>query len=379
MRRRALLLGLLLLATPAVAAECPAGAIATAEGCAAPEAARARIEAIVAEGMTRHGLKATLAGYAFDGAAELLAAGDSMTGVPATPDMRFRNGAVAIAYLGTVLLREVDKGTLRLDQPLATWFPDYPSAAEVTVEMMINGTSGYADYVTDEGFLHDLLADPFRAWTPEELIAIGLARPPACAPGACWSYAHTNFVILGRVLEAATGRPLDALIRDGVLEPLGLSGTRSDDTPAIPDPVLHAFDGERGFYEESTYWSPSWTLAKGAVMTSTIADLLTSAAAIGEGSLVTPASHARQLAPATARFRPWDKKRWYGLGVFVIDGWIVQNPSFSGYAATMAYLPARRLALAVSVTFAPGATAQNPSTDVLGAIAAYLAPEAPLR
>jgi CubicO group peptidase (beta-lactamase class C family) len=377
MRRYAVLLGLLL-ATPA-AADCPSGALLTADGCATPEAVRAKIDAIVAEAMAAHRLKATLAGYAFDGAAELTAAGESMTGVPATPDMRFRNGAVAIAYLGTLLLQEAEKGTVRLDQPLATWFPDYPAAGDVTLEMLINGTSGYANYVTDEGFLRDLLADPFRAWTPEELIAIGLARPQACAPGACWSYAHTNFVILGRVLEAATGRPLEALIRERIIEPLALSGTQSDVTPAIPEPALHAFDAERGTYEESTYWSPSWTLAHGAIMTSTVADLLASAAAIGEGTLLSPASHERQLAPATAHFPPWDERMWYGLGVFVIDGWIVQNPSFSGYAAAMAYLPARRLALAVSVTFAPGATEQNPSTDVLKAIAAYLAPEAPLR
>ena len=78
-------------------------------------------------------------------------------------------------------------------------------------------------------------------------------------------------------------------------------------------------------------------------MTSTVGDILTSAAAIGEGSLLSPESHALQLAPLTAKFPPWNDTMWYGFGVFVINGWIVQNPSFAGYAATMAYLPARKL------------------------------------
>ena len=164
-----------------------------------------------------------------------------------------------------------------------------------------------------------------------------------CDPGACWSYAHTNFVILGQVLEKVAGQAARRLIREGILEPLKLDGHPERVTAAIPEPVLHAFDAERGRYEESTFWDPSWTLAHGAIMTSTVGDILTSAAAIGEGTLVRPASHALQLAPLTAKFPPWNEKMWYGFGVFVINGWIVQNPSFAGYAATMAYLPERKL------------------------------------
>ena len=66
------------------------------------------------------------------------------------------------------------------------------------------------------------------------------------------------------------------------------------------------------------------------------------------------------------------------MGVFVIDGWMVQNPSFAGYAATMAYLPARQLAIATSVTVGDQAADGNLSTELLRQIAAYLAPEAPL-
>jgi hypothetical protein len=148
-------------------------------------------------------------------------------------------------------------------------------------------------------------------------------------------------------------------------------------TAIIQEPVLHAFDRERGRYEDSTYWDPSWTLAEGAIMTSNIADILKSAAAIGEGTLVSPQSHAAQLAPETAKFKPWTPTTYYGLGVFVADGWIIQNPSFAGYAATMAYLPAHKLAVAVSVTLKEGASIEgNFSTDLFKEIAAYLAPDA---
>jgi hypothetical protein len=60
--------------------------------------------------------------------------------------------------------------------------------------------------------------------------------------------------------------------------------------------VLHAFTSERKFllqippevrfYEESSFWDPSWTIARGAIQTTNIVDLASSAAAIGEGVLL---------------------------------------------------------------------------------------------
>ena len=371
-------LSLALLPAGALAAPaCPEGQIAAGGACVGLEEAEAKVDAIVRSAMQKLQLKAVLAGFAFDGSrASIKAWGESMTGVPATPDMHFRNGAVAIAYMATVLLQLHEKKVVSLDDKLSKWFPEHPKADQVTLTMLINGTSGYADYVRDKTFLQRYYADPFRHWTADELIEIGLGRPMICDPGACWSYAHTNFVILGQVMQKATGKGLSDLIREGVLDPLKLKDTRSEETAIIQEPVLHAFDDERGKYEESTYWDPSWTLAEGGVMTSNIADILKSAAAIGMGALVSPDSHRLQIAPLTAKFKPWNDKKYYGLGLVLDNGWQVQNPSFAGYAATMAYLPSRKLAIAISVTMTEKSpAAHNLSTDVLKDIAAYLAPE----
>jgi D-alanyl-D-alanine carboxypeptidase len=366
------------LAVPAFAA-CPKGEIVAKGGCVSVAVAKQEIDRIVIAAMKEHKLNAVLAGIAVGGEAIVLEAwGESMTGVPAEPDMHFRNGAVAIAYIGTVLLQLQDKKILSVDDKLAKWFPEYPKAGDITLAMLISGTSGYADYVTDDGFLKQFYADPFRHWTPDELIKIALARPMPCDPGTCWSYAHTNFVILGQVIEKATAKPLADLIRANILEPLSLKDTRSEVTAIIQEPVLHAFDAERGRYEESTYWNPSWTLAKGAIQTSNIADILTTARAVGTGTLLSPESHKLQLAPGTAKFHPWNEKMYYGYGVFVINDWVVQNPSFAGYAATMTYLPSQDLAIAISVTVKEDAPDGNLSTELTKSIAAYLVPDKPL-
>ena len=52
--------------------------------------------------------------------------GESMPGVPATTDMHFRNGRVAISYVSIVLLQLVDEGIVNLDDKVSKWLPDLP-------------------------------------------------------------------------------------------------------------------------------------------------------------------------------------------------------------------------------------------------------------
>ena len=56
-----------------------------------------------------------------------------MTDVPATTNMHFRNGAVAISYVSTLLLILVDEKKVALDDKLSKWLPDVPNADRVTL------------------------------------------------------------------------------------------------------------------------------------------------------------------------------------------------------------------------------------------------------
>ena len=136
------------------------------------------IIAIARDIMEQQDVKAVILRVTIDGVEIVTEAlGESMTGVPATTDMHFRNGAVAISYMSTLLLRLVDQNVVTLDDPLATWLPDLPDADRVTLRMLANMTAGFPDYVQNAAFQQAFYADPFRQWTPDELIAIGLSTP----------------------------------------------------------------------------------------------------------------------------------------------------------------------------------------------------------
>lgn len=377
---RAQLLSLFLLLSAQATAQpvtCPGGMVPVGCDCLSASQAAEGIRAIVRDLIQKHDLKAVIVSVRI-GDTDLLteAFGESMTGVPATTAMHFRNGAVAISYLSTILLQLHDEGRLNIDDPLSKWFPDYPKADRVTLRMLAGSTSGYADYVNLD--ILPIYKNVFRAWTNAELIRIGLSQPMACEPGQCFAYAHTNFVILGEVLSKATGTPLKDLIASRILKPLGLRDTTSQQTAVIPEPVLHAFDAERGVYEDSTYWNPSWTLGDGAVMTTTIADLLTSAIAIGSGKLLSDKVRALQTAAPDPLVPPLRRDLYHALGVVVGNSWVMQTPSFAGYSATMAYLPSQGIAIAVTATTSAKTPLElRPANVLFQEFGAYLAPQQP--
>ncbi|MFD5818842.1 serine hydrolase domain-containing protein [Streptomyces sp. NPDC127038] len=318
------------------------------------------------------------------------ALGESMTGVPARPDMHFRAGSVVFSYVGTALLQLVQEGKVRLDDTVERWLPTLPKANRITLRMLATNTTGLHDYVTDPKFLAELEAHPFRAWTPNQLLAYPYSHSFWYKPGTNWSYSHANYLLLIQALEKITGTRIDRLLRERVTGPLGLHETRNNFTPNIPRPVLHAFTSERGLYEESTFWNPSWTTAPGAVITTQICDLARSAQGIGSGRLISRRSYRTLVNPGTVGLGhptdrcpatvclPQTEAKHFGLGVIVINGWILQNPSFSGYAAIQAYLPSDRLAIAVNATKTKDTPDGNMAEVVAQRIAAALAPQAPL-
>ena len=407
-RRKAVTRGLILAGGVLAAGSArPSSAAPPRQATPASPAPDDRAEAIIAlarDMMAKQDLNAVILRVTIDGQEVVTAAlGESMTGVPATTDMHFRNGAVAISYIATLLLRLVDQRLVTLDDPLATWLPDLPDADRVTLRMLANMTAGYPDFEKNVEFQQAFYADPFRQWTAEERIALSLSVPRVFAPGANWDYSHSNYVILGQALEKITGQPLDVALKEQVLRPMGLRNTVAWATPEISEPVLHAFSSERRqvlgipagtrFYEETTYWNPSWSLAPGSIETTDIVDMATTAVAVGEGTLLSPASHRAQIGPDLLGFgaplegcptcQTLTEKLHYGLGVVLTGSWIAQNPLFGGYGGVEAYLPAKKIAIAVATTFGEGSFDDegdykySSHVDLFAAIGAYLAPDDP--
>lgn len=333
---------------------------------------RARIDAVIRDAIAHHGIKAVIVQATVDGRPVITKAyGMSMTGVPATTKMRFRNGAVAISYMSTLLLRLVDEGKVRLTDKVSRWLPTVPDAHRVTLAMLARMTAGYHDYEIDPRLTKMLNRNPFRTITTKDQLRLAFDKKhQQFTPGTNWSYSHSDYVILGLILQKVTKLPLDIALRRMVLRPLGLTNTVASQTAAIPPPVLHSFSPERKsflriprttpFDEESTFWNPAWTLARGAVETTDIADLTRTAIGIGSGRLLSRRSYRLQIDPHIGFGHPQagcerctrlTRRYGFGFGVVRNGSWILQNPLFAGHAAIESYLPSKRISIALAVTF----------------------------
>ncbi|MTD15074.1 serine hydrolase [Nakamurella sp. YIM 132087] len=363
----------------------------------------ASIAALIEQQMTDQHLRAVLVKVTRGHTTVLEKAfGESLDGVPASTDMHFRNGAVAFAYLGTLLMLFVEQGKVGLDDTIDRWLPDLPESDAVTLKMLANQTSGYPDYETDPDWTTAFNLDPYAAQTFESRIDYTFRRPVQFAPGKNWSYSHTNFMILGEILAKIGGRPLDELLSVNVLQPMGLTNTTATDTADLPAPVLHSFSSERRvtlgipagapFYEDSTYFNSMWGVPPGANQSTTVDDLVTTATAVGTGALLSAESYDTMTGPHLLGFGKKEKACEptcftqipaynYGLGIVRSGDWILQNPLLGGYSATAAYLPEQRIAIAVAVTYLPGAfddqgIEPNSADQLFRMISTVVAPDA---
>jgi len=303
--------------------------------------------------------------------------------VAATKADHFRVGNILESMTVTLLMQLVDKGRISLDDPVSKWFPDLCAnsncdADQINVGMLAWSTSGLAHYPAQLDFLDALFADPFRHWTMPEILSYPLKRDLSFTPGTSFEFSDTNFLLLSRILQRVTGKPVAELAQRRIFGKLGMDGTQLGSGASIPAPVLHGYSSDRGIYEDTIGWSTSWVRGI-ANATSTIEDMGTWARALGTGSLLSHRSHALQLGPHNVGLdQNSTPEHYYAMGSGFANDWVWNNPHVMGYKGMIGYLPKRDIAIAVFVTDGPQADPGNRyDTPIYNRIGEIVAPASP--
>jgi D-alanyl-D-alanine carboxypeptidase len=212
-----------------------------------------------------------------------------------------RIGSITKTLTGTVILQLVDQGKLHLDDPVSTYQPEVPNGKNITIRQLLNMRSGLFNYSEDEGFVQALLANPYKVWQPEELLAVAFKHPPYFAPGKGFHYSNTNTVLLGLIMEQLTHLPAEQAFQRYIFGPLGLQQSLLPplSSSAIPNPHAQGymygtdFTGT-GALLNVTDWNPSWGWTAGSVI-STLHDLKIWARALAAGRLLSAATQKQRL------------------------------------------------------------------------------------
>lgn len=352
---------------PRIIALLAAAFVALSGGTASADAPRAReVTDAMRSVRSEQGYRAHIYGVWHHGRPVVVhAAGSSQPGVPATTRMHFRAGNSGESMLATALYRLAEKGKVRLDAPLSRWYPDLPSASSVTLRMLANSLTGYNDYITTDAFVEEYFNNPFRIWRVPELLGFAFSKPPLFAPGTKWAFSDTNYVLLGAVVRRIAGKRSERVIRELVLDPLGLRHTRLSPIADLPSPALHSYTTDRGPYEDATFWSTS--LGRGAFdIYSTVRDLGRWGRQRAKGALLSAASRRAFFAPETAGLGgsnvlcggPFTAKCFFANATLTDADWVYNNPQISGYTAVVAHHVPTDTSVAIVTTSAP---ANDPS------------------
>ena len=229
---------------------------------------------------------------------------------------RFRVASITKTFVAAVVLQLVAEEKLRLDDSVQRWLPGLvPSGRSITIRELLNHTSGLFDYFGDQAFVRAVLAHPGRIWPPRKLVAIATSHLPLFPPGRDWSYSNTNYILLGLVVEAAVGTPLDQQLQQRIFGPLGLTATSFPTGAWIDGAHARGYVGFatlprlRSLLDTSAV-SPSLAWAAGAIV-STGDDVTSFYAALLGGRLLPPELLAAMETPAPGV--------QYGLGLLEAD------------------------------------------------------------
>ena len=286
---------------------------------------------------------------------------------PATPMRvgdRMLAGSIGKTYAAGVALLLVERGKLDLDDRVIeffedeAWFGNLPNAETMTVRHLMHHTSGIREHVQFPQFHAAIADEPDREWSARELLGFVEGTEALFPAGEGWSYADTNYIVLGMVIEHVSGRAFYDLADEWLLSELELAETSRQDRAELeglisgyaddsnPFPVEHevARDGKYIAFNPQMEWT-------GGGFVSTSGDLARWMRALASGDVLNDKTRAMMIDGVDApRLGPGVK---YGLGVIVREtetgAAIGHSGWFPGYLSIVSYYPELDAAIALQV------------------------------
>lgn len=278
------------------------------------------------------------------------------------PEDRMLAGSIGKTYVAAVAMHQVAAGKLNLDQKISQWLGEEPwfkrlqNHQDITVRSLLRHTSGVTEHVRLDTFHTALRATPLKVWKPEELLSFVFDLDPLFEVDNGWSYADTNYILTGMVLERIDERSFYAQAQELLLDPLKLKHTIPSNQRKLPGLVAgypslmkEQFGMPDKTLDENGLFAinPQLEWTGGGFCTNSM-DLALWAKRLYEGQAFDSKLLAQMLDGVPAQLSQGDK---YGLGVILWSGSYGKafghSGWFPGYLSEMAYFPDHKLALAI--------------------------------
>ncbi len=276
---------------------------------------------------------------------------------PLAADARFEIGSNTKLMTSAIIHQLQEEGVLSTADPISQWVPEMaalvPNGDQMTIDMLLTHTSGIYDYlngVAEDGPLAKGAEDKdvlTQAFTPEELVQLAVdSGEPYFEPGAegQWNYSNTGYILLGLIIEAATGKSYAENLQERIFEPLGLKNTilvnGQPEPGLLPQGYLQTpFDYTTGEWNTTQAWSA------GAVV-SDAEEIAIFLKALFTGKLFQdPETVELMVVPAPSYVDSRDY--YYGRGMVLKSGLLGHGGQSLGFQSDVGYLPAEDVTIVI--------------------------------
>jgi CubicO group peptidase (beta-lactamase class C family) len=189
--------------------------------------------------------------------------------IPNTLETKFEIGSLTKQFTAAAVLQLAEQKKLSLDDKLSNYMPGYPKGDSVTLNMLLNHTSGIADYTSLPGFyLQHTLSLP-----KDSIIALFKNEPYKFSPGTNWNYSNSNYFLLGCIIEKLTGKTYADYLFENIINKAGLKNTCVNKLDSVLAFRAKGYSkSDKGGWKNADYFSMEFPFSAGSLI-STAPDL----------------------------------------------------------------------------------------------------------
>ncbi len=213
--------------------------------------------------------------------------------VPLNTDSVFRLGSITKQFTTTAIMMLQEQGKLSITDDMKKYVPDFPTEGNtITIENLMTHTSGIANYTNDRELFTKEIQVPI---TLDNMLKRFEAHPMVFKTGDEMRYSNTGYVILGKIIEVASGQSYAEFIEQNIFKKLGMNSSQYGGQQIIPNRAS-GYESDHDKVVNASHIDMSWPHAAGSLL-STVGDLNIWNNALQNGTLISKASYQKMIKP----------------------------------------------------------------------------------
>jgi len=226
--------------------------------------------------------------------------------IPNEPDTKFRLGSITKQFTAALILQLVEQGKIKLDGKVSDYLPDYrkDTGGRMTIHQLLSHTSGVPNYTAQPGFFANVSRNPFKV---DDFVKQYASGDLEFEPGTKFNYSNSGYFLLGDIIEKVTGKPYEQVLKENILDPVGMKNTGYDHYGTVLSKRAAGYIRTPNGYENAPYLDMTIPYAAGSLY-STVEDLFLWDQALYGDKILSTASK-------DLMFKPNLENYGYGFGI----------------------------------------------------------------